>query len=689
MEVLALAGLLGVGYMLTKGTKENMTSDVPHDDDDEAVEGFASPTGMPTFMPMGGQPAPVYQQDRTPPGSFTIPGLPRQPNRMPDGELDQFYSLPSGGSLPSEPLQQPDLYQRNLLFSAPAPTLTPQAPPTAVTSQVRMNDDGVETAPVYNFGKTVVSALTGVAMPAEEFTHNNMVPFFKGAPKQNMTAELNSSRLDNMIGMGSIQIAKREQAPLFEPVKEPMGNVHGLESFTSWAQDRVIASTNRAFEKPVDSVHVGPGLGQGYSSLPIGGFQQLETQEIAKQRMNVDELRYASNPKVTYDRPMIAGKAINTLPGTIGEVRKYHPDTFYLNEHGERNFVTTGENTRATERAGQVMKVQMREDTTVEYMGTAQSADFTATYTVPSFRAPLNTQLEGFGYRNADGSTYGVADTDVANNDFGRAGVELPVNQRNVTGERVTASNVTAAAGGKAMTVYDPNDVARTTVRETTGANDWVGIAAPASAATKLTVYDPTDIMRPTGRNTMAEPDRALNVTRAGVPGQTTMYLQDQVRLTTKGQVTAQSAYSGTAGPATEKAQPSYNAAYNMRQYPTKELLSSGRKPVAGNGQLVNGLFNGQDNMNVSHRKIETDWINDRDTTSDRVVGLPISTDAIGLQRPRQPVKLDISTDRNIHDILDSLNDNPYALPVYRIAAGLAGPAELAAAGGGGGGSSF
>jgi hypothetical protein len=31
---------------------------------------------------------------------------------------------------------------------------------------------------------------------------------------------------------------------------------------------------------------------------------------------------------------------------------------------------------------------------------------------------------------------------------------------------------------------------------------------------------------------------------------------------------------------------------------------------------------------------------------------------------------------------LDSLNENPYALPVHRIAAGLAGPAEIAAASG-------
>jgi len=675
--VLALAGLLGVGYVLSKGKNEPTAA---------ATEGFTQQEGSPTmadttpFLPMGGQPAPLYEQDRTPPGHFTVPGKPRTPSREGDGNLDLYYNLPSGGSLPSEALTQPDLYARNLEFSAPAASLTPPAPMRDVTAQVRMNMDGYESPPVYNSGKTVVSALTGVAMPAEEFSHNNMVPFYRGAPKQNMRDDANQQRLDNMVGTGYTQISKREQAPLFAPTKEPMGNVHGLESFSDFAQDRVIVSTNRAFERPVDPTHVGPGLGQGYSALPIGGFQQFETLEIAKQRLSVDELRYDSNPKVSYEMPFVAGKAMNSMPAQIGEVRHYRPDKFALNEHGERNFASVGENSKPTERAGQVMKFQQRAETTTEYAGVAQSADFTATYTVPSFRAPFANQLEGYGFRNADGSTYGVANTDAENNDFGRAGVELPVTQRNVISERTQGLNVTAANGPKAMTVYDPNDTARTTVRETTGAYDYVGIGAPASAATKLTVYDPTDIMRATGRNTLAEPDHALNVSRAGVPGAMQMGMQDMVRLTSKEQLSAHSAYDGVAGPAVEKAQQSYVSAYNMRQNPNKEVLAAGRRPIAGNGQLINGLFNGQDNVNLSYRKIESDWINDRDNTVDRVVGPPAGPESLGLQRPKNVLRLDISRERNTHEVLDMLNDNPYALPVYRIAAGLAGPAEIASA---------
>jgi hypothetical protein len=233
-------------------------------------------------------------------------------------------------------------------------------------------------------------------------------------------------------------------------------------------------------------------------------------------------------------------------------------------------------------------------------------------------------QHDGFGYRNADGSTYGVSNTDATNNDFGRAGYELQTNQRNVTSERGQALNLTVAGGPKAMTVYDPNDVARTTVRETTGANDWVGIAGSASAPTKLTVYDPTDITRITTRNTMAEPDRALNVTRAGMPGSQQLAVPDGVRATTKESISASSAYTGAAGLANAKGEQVYDFAYAMRQDGQRENLSRGRKPVAGNGLL--SLFNGEDYMNVSFRKLDTDILNDRDTTVDRVVGPPIGT---------------------------------------------------------------
>ena len=662
MEVAALAGLLAVGYALTKSGPQT-------------EESFVTP--QESIFPNGGQPPPLYNDVRTPSGQPTIPGKPRQPNRLPDGEVGLYYELPTGGSLPSNPLTQKDLFRQNLVFGdATAP---PPAPMTAVTAQVRMNNGDIEAPPVYNSGKTVISALSGLPMNPDEFTHNNMVPFYRGAPKQNMSDNANRNLLDNMIGAGYDMISKREQAPLFDPHREPTGNVFGMESRTDFYQDRMFVPTSRANERPVEPTRVGPGLAQGYTQNPIGGFQQYEMGEIAKQRLSVDETRVASDPKITYEGRLIAGKSLALQRGEIGETRKYHPDRFYINEDGERNFVSVSENSAPMERATEVLKYQAREETSEEFTGPAVASDFKETYNVPSFRAPMTQQHDSFGMRNADGSAYGVANTDAPQNDFGRAGYDLPVNQRNVTSERGQALNLTVAGGPKALTVYDPNDVARTTVRETTGANDWIGVAAPANAATKLTVYDPTDIMRITNRNTMAEADTALNVTRAGVPGMGTLAAPDGVRLTTKQQVSANSRYDGIAGPAVAKLEQVYDPAYAMRTNPTKEVVSSGRRPVAGNGNLP--IFNGEDNVNITRWRVDVDSLNDRSNQPDRVIALPPGAAAIGVQRSRQPgLSTDVSRDVNVREILDSLSENPYNIDIRTAAPrNFSGPAALAA----------
>jgi hypothetical protein len=55
----------------------------------------------------------------------------------------------------------------------------------------------------------------------------------------------------------------------------------------------------------------------------------------------------------------------------------------------------------------------------------------------------------------------------------------------------------------------------------------------------------------------------------------------------------------------------------------------------------------------------------------------PSGTEVIGLQRSKQTLQMDISRDRNLDAILDSLSDNPYAMPLHRIAAGGSGPAAM------------
>jgi hypothetical protein len=581
------------------------------------------------------------------------------------------------------------------LFQVPPATL-PSQHDRAAAALLQMRPDRWEDATAR---PSFVSALSGVEFKNGDFKHNNMVPFFRGQLKQNTIDTANNQILDVYTGSGKTLSAKREQAPFFEPTKEPVGNPYGFESTTDFMESRMVESRNRANERPMESIRVGPGLNEGFTHLPSGGFQQQAGEEYMLYRMpRTNDLRVATNPKLTYNTPVVPGQHYITTSGTaetVGEVRRYHPDTFYLNEHGERNFVTSVD-TKPTVRSTQVLKHVTRPETSKEYEGGAGQAEGKATYTVASTRTPLVKQMGDWGYRNADLTANFNPNTDAPENDYGKSGVEILPNERYYTGERVHGLNLvpdkregelplqdvakptraeetidnnwigTAAPvdAQPKLTVYDPNDVARTTIRETTEDSDYVGVAAGgADAAQKLTVYDPDDVARVTGRNTLDDWDWYRNFGRQDTPAKAETRLQDAVRATQKAALSDNS-YTGVAVAGNAKAEKNRQDAYAMRQYAQKENIARGRKPLGSSVKL----FNGEDYVNQSYRRLFEDSVNDREPGMDRVNSEPSSADFIGAQRPRSVLKLDISAERMEPVMVASLERNPYVIPLHKAA---------------------
>jgi hypothetical protein len=171
------------------------------------------------------------------------------------------------------------------------------------------------------------------------------------------------------------------------------------------------------------------------------------------------------------------------------------------------------------------------------------------------------------------------------------------------------------------VTVWDPNDVARTTVKEGTISWDWFGQAGPGSAPTRMKVYDPEDIAKPTQ----------------------------------KAQISAKSEYYG-GSISVNKDFTSHDAAYNMRSNPNKEQIAAGRAPLHGNGGAV-AVFDG--NVNQTTKKLNADSVNDRTSAINRVVGLPTGVGDIGTVRYRVPLKMDISRVRNGPETVAAVNANP------------------------------
>ena len=512
MEAAALFTLAGLGYIITRLTGR---------------EGdYIGPEGFDSNVQRGPEESPLTQAPRG--------AAPRAPNQ----ELDLRYS-----SIPSEPQRGAqgttfDYGSTPPVYMNPATQASPQ-PIESATPDVAMNPAGIEADPNYLDGDYVISNLTGEKMPTSAFKHNNMVPFFGGRVRQNVAPNANSGILDSFTGSGVTQIAKKEVETMFDTAQSPYGNPFGLESATDFVQSRMNDSRSRAGERPFEPVRVAPGVNEGFASTGKGGFQQFEVNQYMIDNIRrTDDLRTSDNPKQTYKQPVVPGQHfIGSASQDSGEVRKYRPDTFYIDEAGERLYVTNGDQIKSATRPVQVLKHTTRPETSVEYTGTAASQEFGESYVTGSYRLPTAQQYGGAGYRNADMTSYTSADTDADENDYGRSGYEVRPNERNFTSERVMglnlvpaeAGNVTVhyndenrptrrqemvgnirqsgtatgyANGAPAITVWDPNDVARTTVKEGTVNWNWMGQAAPgADGPTRLKVYNPDDIARPTQKS--------------------------------------------------------------------------------------------------------------------------------------------------------------------------------------------
>ena len=583
-------------------------------------------------------------------------------------ELDLMYKTPGGQTYPSEPNGGPQYGGPISYGSSMPPKGVPWSvnnsqegfqgrgplpePIEAATPQVAMESSGVEASSAWIKGDSVFSSLSGQEISAKDFKHSNMQPFFGGSVKQNMTATANTSRLDMFTGAGTTQVQKQEQAPMFNH-NVPFGQPFGNEPNADFVRSRIVDPMRRNNEKAFEPTRVGPSLGEKGGITGKGGFQQFEVNEIMKRAMpTTDKLRVVDKPKLSYNNQVIPGVHFVTAPALdSGEVRKYRPDTFFLNETGERNGVATSEVMKETSRPMQVMKYTTRTDTSEEFIGTPASQEAFKSYVDGEHATPMTQQFGGAGYRNNDGSSYGAGTRD----DYGASSYEVRPNERAATQDRVmglnlvpadsgqvavhynddarptrrgetvgnirqTGTAVGYAAGAPAITTWDPSDVARTTIKETTIDWDYRGISGPGAGPERLKVYDPNDIAKPTQKSQL-------------------------------------SADSRIAGPAisANKDFTSHEAAYNMRKNESKTTVAVLRKPMAGNGKMA--VMNG--NIRQTAKRLTGDDLNDRSMAVNRVVGMTPGTADLGRVKYRMPLKLDVSMERNLPAMVDAIDNNP------------------------------
>ena len=454
-----------------------------------------------------------------------------------------------------------------------------------------------------------------------------------------------------------------------------------------------------------------------------------------------------TNPKTSYKGRVLPGAGIGQR-GKLGRVDKNRADTFYENDE-TRYFTTTGTHIKPTERADYEVKYTHRTDTTEPYMGDAYNA-VKSQRVNPLFKESARQQLEDFGFRNVDLENVGKDTFDYGKNSF-----DLPPNERDVTKDRTYEGNVTAQVKALTapledffkntrkeytiqhprqygqlqpqfpdkITVKDPNDVARTTIKETnvhdssTGnlrgpnksivydpdditrktvreTNDPVSTTLNLSGGTfKSTVYDPNDKTRTTHKETLIYEKRSGNLQRGEGRNGGYQIMEADPRTTQKEYLSTKDYYGvatytnadgyivtdatvpmtqkehlsdrqhyGVAGAVENKAQMSQDVLENTTSNVLKEGTLEGRVPTAQGAKVAVTA----DEMNLDIRKIEQDYMNKRETTNPgSISNTHLPTEAF--EFTKDPVSLDNKqVDRLDVTEIKALRTNPYTLPSFQ-----------------------
>lgn len=354
--------------------------------------------------------------------------------------------------------------------------------------------------------RTVHSAMAGIDIPASEFRHNNMTPFYKGTLKQNVDPSVNSALLESFTGTTPLQAPKRETGSLFRPEESAVPAIApGGPPVADFFQERLEAPVRRANVLPFQQQMVGPGLDQGFNGVPHR--DDLADRQFAMPR-SVDDLRKGSNPRLTFQGRVLPGSGVQER-AWLPNVEKRMPDTFVAND--ELDLLPTS---AAVERDPLLvypdMKPTARERTSaMGHTGGAGAAAVTKPALPPqgALRPPK-----------------GVTEASVQAANVGtivKALIAPYLDALRPTRKACTSDALLPPMQAQIppkQTVYDPSMVARTTIKETLVQDVDV---SNLKGAVCVAVYDPNAIAaRTTIRQTLPDADWHANMRRAAFRGQ-------------------------------------------------------------------------------------------------------------------------------------------------------------------------
>ena len=487
------------------------------------------------------------------------------------------------------------------------------------------------------------NSLTGNKVDKTNFKHNNMTPYF-GAKVRGSTQNPNVSEsvLDNMIGSGSQQIRKQEQAPLFKPQKD-IRFAHGAPNQSDFYQSRVNPGSKMANVKLWDEQKVGPGLDAGYGTEGNLGFNSGMAARDKWADRNVDQLRVATNPKMTYGLQNHEGPAtyFNNAPATVetqGKVEKYLPDTYFINTP-DRWLTTTGLEKGQTARSIQVDKDVNRATTSTSYYGADSNTSGTKMYTPGDYQDPKRPQLAANPVLNRSGKS------GASSGDYGSQGYKALPNNRSTTNRSdfLGVSGFMKAAIAPLMDVLRPSKKENVVGNINPSGNVQMSVKAPR-------VFNPADRAPTTIKETTVD---KLDCNHLNVQGQVDgAYTVSEQQSVEQERDTTSCQYYGDGGNNTGVAL--YNAAYNQRNNVNKTHVN---RPNQGGMSLLNSDENMRIDKNDADRRNNRMWVRNSNTN---VNGVIPSIETYGKVNVPQYYDNCHNCERINPDILNAFKENPY-----------------------------
>jgi hypothetical protein len=376
-----------------------------------------------------------------------------------------------------------------------------------------------------------LAQIGGALVPGnEDFSHNNMVPFYKSTITQDIRYDSRGKegKLELYTGQYKLNAdQKQEVGRFFEPVKG-LTNIYGSSEVRDMSRYVPSNLGKKHNEAPIERVRVGPGLNQGYTAQPSGGMHQT----LRIRPKPIEELRV--DPVLETEGRIKPGKAPTERRTMVAQMYRNRPELLVENKKGERNFTTVGSVSGRTLRPNVIVRDTHRKKsrfliTHGKYSeGGAQAA-------IPKSKISRNQNFFNTPFRNAHRVKHEQGDAGKGG-DYGRSSYKSYINNRVLTGltnfilnPRGVADKLktrmqdkvrktrkqhyirsariygqlggTGAARPSAQPAYDPVAwAARTTIRETTEDSKHVGIVGTTQR--RQVAYDPKVRARTTIRET-------------------------------------------------------------------------------------------------------------------------------------------------------------------------------------------